>query len=673
MAKGERKESLLFKYGSYALVIILVCVIGLSFVTTLLTEKPVQTLFDESMNTVVDQSLDNVETWFNNQVEIMNVFQRAVVNKEDTHEAIINRIKGKEKPDGFEYAMIFFDDATDADDGGPTTYNTKGGFSKAGILQKEYYMKHKSSNVSVWMESPRQAAAGGFTVPIFVKSGFTDEETGKYVTGGVVGFLELAPIEKLGKKFYKTGNVSIYDDTGVVRAGLDVLGDKTDHLYIYKKEAVLANKTWTIVASVEKSEVGEITGNLRKNSLIGGFIVAIILLVSILIIIRIIIGKFDSIKMNIDNLNTGDKDLTKRLKINHNNEISQVKKSVNTFVNTVHETVKNIGQANVNLKTTFSDVKLKLDDARSQIDLIANQIQEATNTLNDEDRCVLETSSSVTQISENIKGLNEKIMSQASSISEASASIEEMIGNINSVSASVEKMAAEFADLNSATVDGIEKNRIVNELLQTVLTQSQSLQDTNRVISEISSQTNLLSMNAMIESAHAGEAGKGFAVVAEEIRKLADTSATQSKAIGENLKEIAANITKVVDSANASKLSFEVVSEKTGNTSELVEMIKRAMEEQTEGSKQILEALSEMISTSTQVQTSSHEIEAGTQIILNSISSLKASSENMSDNFNRIVSTTEDTRETTENLSHLTAEMTTAVDNISNKIDEFKV
>ena len=114
---------------------------------------------------------------------------------------------------------------------------------------------------------------------------------------------------------------------------------------IYEKQINLANKVWTVVAYVEKSEVAEVPGLLQRNSLTGGLIVAIILLISILIIIRILIGKFDSIKKNIDNLNTGDKDLTKRLEIKHNNEISQVKKSVNIFVDTVHQTVKNIGES----------------------------------------------------------------------------------------------------------------------------------------------------------------------------------------------------------------------------------------------------------------------------------------------------------------------------------------
>ena len=109
-----------------------------------------------------------------------------------------------------------------------------------------------------------------------------------------------------------------------------------DKLLIYSKQCSFANKKWTVVASVEFAEMHEINNTLRRNSIIGGLIIAVILLVCILIILKIIISKFDSIKKNIDNLNTGDKDLTKRLPIYHNNEISQVKISVNEFVDNVH-------------------------------------------------------------------------------------------------------------------------------------------------------------------------------------------------------------------------------------------------------------------------------------------------------------------------------------------------
>ena len=673
--KKQRKESLLVKYGVVAFLEILAFIsVFLIYITTNL-KAPIKSIYDESVDNFMDSAIDNVQTWFENQVNIMNVFQRAVVDPTDNPENIKHRIKTVKKPDGYEYVMVFWDSDTSAKDGGPQTFNTKGGSSTAGILQKEYYVNHKKSNVDVWLESPRVAAAGGYTMPIFVKSEFVDDKTGKKIPGGCVGFLELSSLNKLGKSFYNTGRISVYDDVGGLRAGEDILGEENtkNNIEVYSKSFKIANKQWIVVASVDKEEIHQISNQLQRISLIGGFVIAIILVILELIIIRIIIGKFDSIKKNIDDLNTGDKDLTKRLEIYHNNEISQVKKSVNAFVNTVHETVREIGTANYNLRETFENVKGQLDATKNQMDNISLEIQTATSTLEAEDKGVMDTSELVAQISSNITTLNQMIDSQVEAITQASAGIEQMIGNIQSISISVDKMAGEFNELNAATVEGIEKNRIVNELLSSVLAQSKSLQDTNMVIANISSQTNLLSMNAMIESAHAGEAGKGFAVVAEEIRKLADTSATQSKSISENLKLIAENIRKVVESADLSKASFEVVSDKSNNTSELVYSIKKATEEQSEGSKHLLETLSTMNNISVSVQRSSKKIGDRALTVLDAIAGLKESSKNMAQNFNKIVSTTEVTQQTTKNLNQLTEDMTQAVNDISERIDEFKV
>lgn len=672
--KKQRKESLLLKYGIIAFLEILTFISVFLFFISRNLKAPINKIYEDSVDNFLNSSVDNVKMWFENQVTVLRVFQRAVVDPVDNTDNIKHRIKTVTKPDGFEYVMVFWDTNTDAKDGGPETFNTKGGSSTAGILQKEYYVNHKKSDVSVWLESPRMAAAGGYTMPLFVKSDFVDEETGNKITGGCVGFLELEPIKKLGKTFFKTGRISVYDDANGLRAGEDILGETNiNHLKVYTKTFTLNNKVWKVIATVERQEMEQIANQMQNISLIGGFVIAIILMILELIIIKIIIGKFDSIKKNIDDLNSGDKDLTKRLEVYHNNEISQVKKSVNMFVNTVHETVREIGSANDDLKQAFENVKGQLDETKNQITNISSEIQTATATLEAEDKSVTSTSELVSQISSNITTLNQMIDSQVDAITHASAGIEEMIGNIQSITNSVDKMAGEFTELNAATVEGIEKNRIVNELLNSVLAQSKSLQDTNMVIANISSQTNLLSMNAMIESAHAGEAGKGFAVVAEEIRKLADTSATQSKSIGENLKLIAANIQKVVESADLSKASFEVVSDKTNNTSELVYSIKKATEEQSEGSKHLLETLSKMNNISVSVQRSSKKIGDRALSVLDAIAGLKESSKNMAQNFNQIVSTTEVTQQTTRNLNRLTEDMNKAVDNISERIEEFKV
>ena len=169
----------------------------------------------------------------------MNVFQRAVVDATDNPENIKKRIKTVPKPDGFEYVMVFWDTNHDAKDGGPETFNTKGGSSVAGILQKEYYINHQKSNVAVWLESPRVAAAGGYTMPLFVKSEFVDEKSGKKVTGGAsvtMKCLELGASDFITKPGGSSISINIADVSGqIIEAissyGGDYAKKKGRHIY----------------------------------------------------------------------------------------------------------------------------------------------------------------------------------------------------------------------------------------------------------------------------------------------------------------------------------------------------------------------------------------------------------------------------------------------------------
>jgi hemerythrin-like metal-binding protein len=142
----------------------------------------------------------------------------------------------------------------------------------------------------------------------------------------------------------------------------------------------------------------------------------------------------------------------------------------------------------------------------------------------------------------------------------------------------------------------IGRNRLADVAadIRGIAHESEGLLEINAVMENIASQTNLLSMNAAIEAAHAGESGKGFAVVADEIRKLAVSSAEQSKTIAEVLKKIKSSIDKITLSTSSVLSEFESIDGSIKTVAQQESMIRGAMEEQGEGSRLILDAISRL-------------------------------------------------------------------------------
>lgn len=335
---------------------------------------------------------------------------------------------------------------------------------------------------------------------------------------------------------------------------------------------------------------------------------------------------YDSLIGQLEQLTSGQGDLTKRIHIASVDELATIAGMINSFCVDLSKSVSSVQIAGTKLRQLGEELSHSQEETTASVSHIAVSTKTVKDKIIHQTESVNESSSAIEEITKNIESLNGIIDTQAASVTQASASIEEMIGNIGSVTNSINKMAERFSALLVSSREGKKAQEDTRTEIERIAERSQGLMETNKIIATIASQTNLLAMNAAIEAAHAGDAGRGFSVVADEIRKLAETSAKQSKNIRDELAQVLRDIQQVVGSSRISEETFTKVAGDIGQTDSLVQEIQQAMAEQKEGSRQVLEALHSMNDITTQVRDGSREMAAGNQVVLREIGSLKSAS-----------------------------------------------
>ena len=318
-------------------------------------------------------------------------------------------------------------------------------------------------------------------------------------------------------------------------------------------------------------------------------------------------------------ISEGEGDLTKQLMVTSKDEIGDLAHYFNKTFSNIKTLVKSIKSEANNLSAIGTDLAGNMTETSASVNEIAATTQGMRDKAIYQSASVTETNTTMEAITKNINKLNSLVENQSISVAQSSSSIEEMLASIQSVNETLIKNDTKVRDLEEASEIGRSGLAEVAADIHEVARESEGLLEINAVMQNIASQTNLLSMNAAIEAAHAGESGKGFAVVADEIRKLAESSGKQSKTISSVLKKMKNSINKITGSTENVLQKFEAIDTGIKTVAQQEENIRRAMEEQAQGSKQIIDAIGYLNDTTGEVKSGTNKmLEDAKEVILKS-------------------------------------------------------
>ena len=474
-------------------------------------------------------------------------------------------------------------------------------------------------------------------------------------------------------EFRRLGLTSMLDWT--TREGLSDLRERIVDLIDTLRRFDIAGKD-LIAANLESfaEEAQEQTTTMVARGFVTVSIVAVLITVASLIFSlrfsRRMTNRISSMHSVMGRL--AERDLTARTSDDRRDEIAglanytnDVLERMSGFIDSVKDAVEQARQ----LKDSLASGSLESASALNQISKNIESIKTQFDTLYEN---VSQSTRAIEAIDDKVNTLNVSIDSQAAAVNESATSMEEIHASI----ANVTRLSGERRDaaekLTEDILEGSEHIQDANDSIRSITSEIGDVLEIIEIINGIAQQTNILSMNAGIESAHAGEAGRGFGVVAEEIRKLAESTTENASRIDDLLRSITDKIRGTLDLTDRAAEMFEGIGHDVKTFSESMDEIVASMNEVSGGSDSVVSMTTQLSTITREIKRAADEIMQSSGTVRKAMASADSLSSEMSNGVAEIDHGAKEVLIALGTMSDVSAQNRERMENLGVLVSEFR-
>ena len=286
------------------------------------------------------------------------------------------------------------------------------------------------------------------------------------------------------------------------------------------------------------------------------------------------------------------------------------------------------GLANGLQRLASGDLNFQLTDAFSpEFEALRHDfntsVKQLEATLSSIAESILTIDNGSREIADGADDLSRRTEQQAASLEQTAAAVDEITSNVANSSKRTEEARTVASAANRSAMESAEVVTHAEEAMRKIEHGSQQISNIIGVIDEIAFQTNLLALNAGVEAARAGEAGKGFAVVAQEVRELAQRSATAAKEIKTLIHSSSTEVEGGVKLVRDAGVALKTIGGFIVDINEHMEAIAVSAREQATGLKEVNQAVNAMDQTTQQNAAMVEETNAASNTLSSEVSKLR--------------------------------------------------